>query len=80
VPALLYGCWLDTVELRLRGQRRRPSALDLSTAGGWIGAQETRFQLWRAAKRIDDSRWRGVFTSLLDPLGELRRVIGTPFN
>jgi hypothetical protein len=56
----------------------RPSGLDLvftPLAGLAIG--EARYQSFRAAGSIDSPLWRGVLRTVLDPLGEFERALGT---
>jgi hypothetical protein len=67
-----------TWEYLFEGNAARPSAQDLvytPIAGLVFG--ELRFRLWRAAGRLEDETWRAVWTSVLDPLGELERALGT---
>ncbi len=57
----------------------RPSGLDLwytPTAGLILG--EARYAAWASARTLRDGGWRSVFTTVLDPFGELERALGTP--
>ncbi len=57
----------------------RPSGLDLwYTPLSGLVLGELRYQGFRAARRLGAPGWRGVFTTVLDPLGQLERALGTP--
>ena len=56
----------------------RPSALDLVyTPAAGIVFGELRYAGWTAASRLRDRTWRGVLKTVLDPLGEFERALGT---
>lgn len=55
----------------------QPSVLDLwftPLAGVLLG--ELRFQIWRAAGKLDDPIWRGVLRTTVDPFGQVERAFG----
>jgi hypothetical protein len=78
--ALVFtGLASATWEYAVEANGVRPSALDLTftpIAGLVLG--ETRFQGWRAARRMDPGALRTTLSALLDPLGDLERELGTP--
>lgn len=57
----------------------RPSALDLTfTPAAGLVLGETRFVAWRATRRMSPGPLRSTLSTLIDPLGELERTLGTP--
>jgi len=79
LPALIFAAAASSVwEYGFEANEVRPSALDLVyTPAAGLVLGEARFIGWRAARRIGDPGWRAVWTTLLDPFGELERGIGT---
>jgi hypothetical protein len=79
LPALIFAAAASSVwEYGFEANEVQPSALDLvyTPAAGLVFG-EARFVGWRAARRISDPGWRAVWTTLLDPFGELERGLGT---
>lgn len=78
--ALLFtGLASATWEYGFEANGVRPSALDLTftpLAGLVLG--ETRFQSWRAARRMNPGLLRTTLSALLDPLGDAERALGSP--
>jgi hypothetical protein len=78
--ALLFtGLASATWEYGFEANGVRPSALDLvftPTAGLVLG--EARFQGWKAARGLAPGALRTTLTVVLDPLGELERLAGSP--
>lgn len=78
--ALLFtGLASATWEYGFEANGVRPSALDLTftpLAGLTLG--EARYQVWRAARRLDPGPLRTTVSALLDPLGDLERALGIP--
>jgi len=79
IEALLLTTAASTLwEYGFEANAVQPSALDLvytPFAGLLLG--EARYTLWSSARRIGSRSWRGVLTTVLDPLGELERSLGT---
>ena len=77
--ALLTAAGSTLWEYGFEASAVRPSAQDLwftPLAGVVLG--EARYAGWTAASRIPDPLWRSMLTSLLDPFGELERLLGAP--
>jgi hypothetical protein len=78
--ALLFTTGASTLwEYGFEANGVRPSALDLvytPAAGLLLG--EGRFQVWRAARRLEPGTARAVLQVVVDPLGELERSLGSP--
>jgi hypothetical protein len=78
--ALLFtGVASATWEYGFEANGVRPSALDLTfTPAAGLVLGEARFQGWQAARRLDPGPLRTTLSALLDPLGDLERVLGSP--
>jgi Domain of unknown function (DUF3943) len=78
--ALLFtGLASATWEFGVEANGVRPSALDLTfTPAAGLALGETRYQAWRAARRLDPGPLRVTLSALLDPLGDLERALGSP--
>jgi hypothetical protein len=78
--ALIFAASASAVwEYGVEASGTRPSALDLTytpLAGLVLG--EARFQLWQAARNLPGGFARGALSTLVDPLGELERTLGSP--
>jgi hypothetical protein len=80
LEALLFTTAASTAwEYGFEANAVRPSALDLVyTPAAGLVLGETRYQLWIAARRLEDRGCRVVLSAVLDPFGELERALGTP--
>jgi uncharacterized protein DUF3943 len=78
--ALLFsGAASATWEYGFEANGVRPSALDLTfTPLAGIVLGETRYQTWRALRRLDGGALRTTLSAVIDPLGDLERALGTP--
>jgi Domain of unknown function (DUF3943) len=78
--ALLFtGLASATWEYGVEANGVRPSALDLTfTPAAGLALGETRYQAWRATRRLDPGALRSTLSALLDPLGDLERALGSP--
>lgn len=79
LPALAFTAISSAVwEYGYEANGVRPSGLDLwYTPLSGLVLGEARFQGYRAARRIENRTWRSIWVSVLDPVGELERSLGT---
>jgi hypothetical protein len=78
--ALLFtGLASATWEYGFEANGVRPSALDLTfTPAAGLVLGEARFQGWQAVRRLNTGPLRTTLSALLDPLGDLERMLGSP--
>jgi hypothetical protein len=79
LPALAFTALGSAVwEYGFEASAVQPSALDLVyTPLAGIALGELRYFGWQLASRLGHRTWRGVLKSVLDPLGEFERALGS---
>jgi hypothetical protein len=80
VQALVFAASASAVwEYAFEANGVRPSALDLTfTPLSGLVLGELRYWGWTAADKLRDRTWKAVLQTVLDPLGEIERGLGTP--